>query len=182
MNAGLLAEFESSDALLDAARAMRRAGFSVMDAFTPFAVGEINEILEIPRSRVPIYCLGAGILGGGYAYLIQYWMNAFDYALNVGGRPLGSVPAFIPPTFEGTVLLASLMALVSFLAFAGLPQVSSPIFTVDGFERASVDRFFLGLEATDPRYDAELAIRVLHRAGALRVTGVPSALRETEPA
>lgn len=182
MNAGLLAEFDTSEDLLEAARAMRRAGFTVMDAFTPFAVHEIYEILEIPRSRVPIYCLAAGILGGGYAYLIQYWMNGFDYALNVGGKPLGSVPAFIPPTFEGTVLLASLMAVVSFLAFSGLPQVSSPIFTVDGFERASADRFFLGLEATDPRFDAELATRVLHRAGALRVTGVPSALRETEPA
>ncbi|HEY0839480.1 MAG TPA: DUF3341 domain-containing protein, partial [Vulgatibacter sp.] len=150
--------------------------------FTPFAVKEIFEVLEIPRSRVPLYCLCAGIAGGGYAYLIQFWMNGFDYALNVGGKPLGSVPAFIPPTFEGTVLLSSLMALFALLGFSGLPQVSSPIFTVDGFERASVDRFFLGLEAIDPAYDAELATRILHRHGALRVTGVPSALRETEPA
>ncbi|HWV39439.1 MAG TPA: DUF3341 domain-containing protein [Vulgatibacter sp.] len=182
MNAGLLAEFESSDELLEAARAMRRAGFTAMDAFTPFAVGGLDEILEIPRSRVPLYSLVAGILGGGYAYLIQYWMNGFDYALNVGGRPLGSVPAFIPPSFEGTVLLAALTAVVAFLGFSGLPQVSSPIFTVDGFERASVDRFFLGLEATDPAYDAELATRLLREAGALRISGVPSAHRETEPA
>jgi len=182
MNAGLLAEYESPEALVEAARAMRRAGFTVMDAFTPFAIGEVYEILEIPRSRVPIYCLGAGVLGGGYAYLIQFWMNGFDYALNVGGKPLGSVPAFIPPTFEGTVLLASLTAFFSALAFSGLPQISAPVFTVDGFDRASVDRFFLGLEATDPRFDPDLAIRVMHEAGALRVTGVPSAIRETLPA
>lgn len=182
MRAGLVAEYESPEDLLRAVRAMRGAGFTVMDAFTPYPVKEVMDALVIPRSRVPIYSLAAGILGGGYAYLIQFWMNGFDFALNVGGKPLGSVPAYIPPTFEGTVLLASLTAFFAALAFSGLPQVSAPIFTVDGFERASSDRFFLGLEATDPRFDPEHAIRILHDAGALRVTGVPSAIGEEQPA
>src|SRR5690554_3844290 len=107
MRTGLIAEYESPERLLEALLAMRRAGFVRMDAYTPYPVHGVIEALRLPRSRVPLYCLLGGIAGGSYGYLIQYWMNGFSYALNVGGRPLGSVPAFIPATFEATILFAS---------------------------------------------------------------------------
>ncbi|AKU90250.1 DUF3341 domain-containing protein [Vulgatibacter incomptus] len=173
MRRGVVAEFEDPERLLGAVLAMKAEGFNAMDAYTPYAVQPVIEALDLPRSRVPLYCLLAGVFGGCYAYLIQFWMNGFDFAINVGGRPLGSAPAFIPPTFEGTVLLAALMSIFSFLGFAGLPQVAAPIFSVEGFERASIDRYFLALEELDPRYDPEIASAVLRKAGALRITFLP---------
>ncbi len=173
MRKGLIAEYGSPESLLKGALAMRAQGFTAMDAFTPYAVQPVMDALRVPRSRVPLYCLCAGVIGGGYGYLIQFWMNGFDYALNVGGRPLGSVPAYIPPTFEATVLFASLMAIFAFLGFSGLPQIAAPIFSVPGFERASIDRYFLGLESLDPAYDPEIAVRILRETGALRISFLP---------
>lgn len=181
MNQGILAEFETTDALLDGIGAMRRAGFARMDAYSPFAVKEVMEALAVPRSRVPLYSLLAGIGGAGYAYLIQWWFNGFDYALNVGGRPLGSVPAFIPPTFEGAVLLASLTAVFSFMGFSGIPRLHAPVFEVEGFSRASIDRFFLALDARDPAWDPDRATRILAEAGALRVSAFPAEVLEAPP-
>lgn len=179
MRRGIIAEYGSPEDLLRAALDMRGAGFTFMDAYTPYPVDSVMEALRVPRSRVPLYCLAGGLVGAGYAYLIQFWMNGFEYALNVGGRPLGSVPAFIPPSFEGMVLLASFGAFFSCLAFCGLPQVAAPIFLVEGFERATVDRFFLGLDARDPSFDGDRAARILAEAGALRVATIPGeALQE----
>lgn len=176
MKHGIVGEFESTEGLLEAIRAMRREGFTHLDAHLPYPVKAVIDALELPRSRVPLYALCAGIFGGGYAYLIQWWMNGFEYALNVGSRPLGSAPAFIPPTFEGAVLLTSLSAVAAFLGFSGLPRLWAPISEVPGFERASVDRFFLALDALDPSWDPRRARDVLVSQGAVSVSifGLPT--------
>lgn len=170
MRSGIVAAFANPEDLVEAIVTLRREGFRSMDAHIPYPVAEVIDALETPRSRVPLYALCGGLVGTFYAYLIQWWTNGFDYALNVGGRPLGSVPAFIPPTFEGAVLLTSLSAVAAFLGFSRLPRLWAPIMEVEGFERATVDQFFLAIDALDPRWDAERAKSLLISKGALKVS------------
>ncbi|MFO7156285.1 MAG: DUF3341 domain-containing protein [Pseudomonadota bacterium] len=170
MRSGLLAEYEDPEILVRAIRALRREGIVAMDAHMPYPVREVLEALELPPSRVPIYCFLGGLAGASYAYLLQWWTNGFDYALNVGGRPLGAAPAFIPPTFEGTVLLAAFGALLSFLGFSRLPRLWAPVDEVPQFSRVTSDRFFLAVDATDPRFDRIEAENILLASGALSVS------------
>lgn len=178
MRRGLLAEFETPEALREAARGLREAGFTRLTAFTPFPVDGLEEELGLRRSRIPAYVLVAGLAGAALAFLVQWWANGFDYPLDVGGRPLFSWPAFVPITFEMAVLAGSVAAVVGVLAGAGLPRLWHPLFEVDGFERATVDRFFLGVGAEDPRFAPERLAGVLRDMGALRVVRVPAG---TEP-
>lgn len=182
MNRGLVGSFASPEALVEAILALRAAGFRSLDAYIPYPAHEVIDALDLPRSRVPFYALGGGIFGAGYAYLIQWWMNGFDYALNVGGRPLGSVPAFIPPTFEGAVLLTAFGAVAAFLGFSKLPRLWAPVADAPGFERASVDRFFVALDATDPAWDPDKARAILldHGAEDVSLFGQPAGVAREE--
>lgn len=172
MRRGLLAEFESPEALTAAARRLREAGYSRLTAFTPFPVEDLEDELELPRTRIPLAALLAGVAGGGLAFLVQAWCNGLDYPLDVGGRPLFSWPAFVPITFELTVLGAAFAAFFGVLAASRLPRLWQPIFEVEGFERATIDRFFLGVDAADPRYAPDRLAAELSRLGALRVATV----------
>lgn len=171
----MLAEFSNSEILVEAIGALRDEGITALDVHLPYPVKEVIDALDLPPSRVPIYCFLGGIAGASYAYLLQWWVNGFDYALNVGGRPLGSVPAFIPPTFEGAVLLAAFGAVLSFLGFSKLPRLWNPVSEVPAFARASSDRFFLAVDATNEAFDFERAEALLLDKGALSVTlfGLP---------
>lgn len=171
---GLMAEFATPEALLAAAHAAREAGYTRLDAFTPFPVKELPEAIGFRRNRVPLFVLIGGLIGAGGAYLMQWYPNVVGYPLNVGGRPLHSWPSFIPVTFELTVLLAAFAALISMLALNGLPQPYHPTFNVPAFERASQDRFFLLVEAEDPRFDRDETTRFLHEQA-------PVAVHEVEP-
>lgn len=168
MQRALLAEFESADALLVALRRLRELGYSRLDAFTPYPVHEVEETLAVPRSKIPILVLGAGLTGALVAYLIQWACDAWAYPLDVGGRPLNSIPADIPICFETAVLFASLTAFVAPLALSGLPRIAHPLLAVDGFDRMTKDRFWAGIDAADPRFDDAVADE-LRRLGALRV-------------
>ncbi len=149
---GLVAEFERHEDLLKAAREACRAGYRRMDAFAPFPVQGLPEALGRKRSRMPALFLAGGILGGTGAYFMEWYANVVSYPLNIGGRPFHSWPSFIPITFELTVLGAALAGFFSCLALNGLPRLHHPIFGVPGFERASVDRFFLCIETADPKF------------------------------
>jgi len=150
---GLVAEFEHHEDLLEAARGACRAGYRCMDGFAPFPVEGLPEALGRKRSRMPAIFLTGGILGGLGAYFMQWYANVVSYPINIGGRPLHSWPAFVPITFELTVLGAALSGFFATLALNGLPRLHHPVFGVPGFERASVDRFFLCIEAADPQFD-----------------------------
>jgi hypothetical protein len=150
---GLVAEFADEEDVLQAARAAYDAGYRSMDAYTPFPVEGLSEVLGFRRTRIPLIVLIGGIVGGLSGFALQYWVSVIAYPLNIGGRPNPSVPMFVPVTFELTILLAALFGVIGMLALNGLPQPYHPLFNVDRFSRASQDRFFLGIESADRRFD-----------------------------
>ena len=150
---GLMAEFESPAELLDAAGRAYEEGYRRMDAYTPFPVHGLAEALGFRRTRLPLLVFFGGIAGCVGGYYLQYWISAIDYPLNIGGRPLNSWPAFIPVTFELTILVAALAAVLGMLALNGLPMPYHPVFNVPAFERATRNRFFLCIESIDPKFD-----------------------------
>jgi hypothetical protein len=150
---GLMAEFASAQELVEAATAARSAGYRRMDAYAPFPIEALSEALGHRPSRVPLLTLIGAILGACAGYGLQYWVSAVAYPLNVGGRPYVSWPAFIPITFEMTVLIGGLFAVLGMLALNGLPMPYHPVFNVPRFALASRDRYFLVIEARDPKFE-----------------------------
>ena len=152
---GLMAEFEEHQQLLEAAKRAYSEGYRRMDAFSPFPIEGLAEALGHEMTLVPLFTLLGGIAGGIGGYFMEWYSMGHLYPLNVGGRPLNSWPNFIPVTFELTVLIAALSALISMIVMNKLPQPHHPVFNVPEFRRASIDRFFLCIEAADPKFDHE---------------------------
>ncbi len=167
---GLMAEFRTAAEILDATRRARTAGYRVMDAYTPYPVEGLATELGMTRSRIPSIVLIGGIVGGAVGFLMQYWSMAVDYPFNVGGRPPNSWPVFIPVTFEVLILVASFAAFLGMLFINGLPHPHHPVFNEPRFARASQDRFFLCIEATDPKFERQATaefLSALHPEGDL---------------
>jgi hypothetical protein len=164
---GLMAEFDSPEALLEASRRAFAEGFRRMDAYSPFPVDGLAEAIGFPRTRVPLIVLIGGIVGCVGGFWLQYWVSVIDYPINIGGRPLNSWPSFIPVTFELTILLAALAAFFSVLALNRLPMPYHPVFNVERFELASRNRFFLCIEAADNKFELERTRRFLDEIGSL---------------
>jgi hypothetical protein len=168
---GLAAEFESDAELMHAAEEAYSRGYRKMDGYTPFPIEGLAEALG-KKNRIPLLVLLSGILGGCSAYFMEWFANEISYPLNIGGRPLHSWPAFIPITFELTVLGASLTAFFFSLGLSGLPKPYHPMFNLPEFERASQDRFFLCIESDDTLFDREQTRRFLESLGSLKVREV----------
>ena len=170
---GLMAEFENPTTLVRAAEVARLAGYRNMDAYSPIPIEELSEALGLRRTRLPVLVLLGGLLGGAGGYGLEYWSQAIAYPMNIGGRPYHSWPHFIPVTFETTVLGAALAAFVGMWALNKLPQPYHPVFNVPSFaRRASHDRFYLVIEAVDPRFDRHSTrkfLEGLHAAGVYEV-------------
>jgi hypothetical protein len=152
---GVMAEFAGPRRLITAIERCREQGYTRMDAFTPYPIEEVSHALGHTRSKLPLLVLIGGVIGALGGFGLQYWTSVHAYALNVGGRPLNSWVSFIPVTFETTVLVASLAAVLGMLALNGLPMPYHPVFNAKRFALASRDRYFLLIEARDPRFDRE---------------------------
>lgn len=169
---GLVAEFDTPEALVEAALSARSAGYTRMDAYTPFPVHGLAEALKFDDPRVPWVVFLGGVAGAIAGLGLQVYTSVIDYPQNVGGRPFLSLPAFFPVTFECTVLFAAFGAVFGMLAMNGLPQPYHPIFNAPGIERASQDGFFLCIEASDPAFDHVGAADFLRSVGAVGISAV----------
>jgi Protein of unknown function (DUF3341) len=171
---GVVAEFDRADAMVAALRAAMRAGWRDLDAYSPYPVPEAAELLGAHGAPVGWIAVAAGLAGAAIAYATQWWLSVHDYPINVGGRPLHALPAFLPATTIVAILWAAAGTLVGMLAMNRLPRLHHPVFAAPGFARASEDRFFLCLYAGNaPRFDAAKARRFLEGLGPLRVSEVP---------
>ncbi len=170
---GLLAEFDNTNALVTAARAMNAAGYRHVDAYSPFPIEGLAEAIGFRHTRLPLVVLIGGIVGCVGGFFMLAYSAGVDYPFNIGGRPFFSWPAFIPITFELTVLIAALSAVLGLFALNGLPMPYHPVFNVPRFALASRDRFFLCVEATDPLFDQAETRRLLGTLGPRDVSEVP---------
>jgi hypothetical protein len=170
---GLIAEFRTGDALLEAARRARDDGYRELEAYAPYPVEGIAEAVGFRRNRVPLMTFIGGVAGGLGGYFLQWYSAVIDYPINVGGRPLHSWPSFIPATFELTILGAALAAVFGMLAANGLPRLRHPVFNAPDFEQATRNRFFLCLPAHDPHFDDKRSRAFLQGLKPMSVAEVP---------
>jgi hypothetical protein len=169
---GLLAEFETPEALVAAARRATQEGYRRMEAYSPFPVEGLADALGFYKTRMPLVVLVGGIVGCIAGYSLSYYCAAIAYPLNIGGRPLNSWPAFVPVVFETTILFAALAAVLGMLALNGLPRPHHPLFAVPRFEHATRDAFFLSIQAVDPKFDASATRQFLESLSPREVTDV----------
>lgn len=169
---GLLAEYESVDDILKAARAVRRAGFARWDVHSPFPIHGIDYAMGIKPTILPWIVLVMGLTGLGFAIWLQWYCNAYDYKFMISGKPFWSFPANVPIMFELTVLFASYTAVFAMLGLNGLPRLYNPLFKHERFRRATSDRFFVVIDATDPKFNEAQTTQLLLDAGAKAVERV----------
>jgi len=169
---GLMAEFPSATALVSAARRAREVGYTKVDAYAPYPIEELNEALKLPRNRVPVVVLIGGLLGLAAGYGLEYWASVIEYPLNIGGRPFHSMPAFIVPAYETTILFASIAAVIGMIVLNGLPMPYHPVFNVPRFAAASTDGFFLTIETADPKYDVQATRQFLDALHPVEVSDI----------
>ena len=169
---GVMAEFDSVQALVDGSKRAVAAGFTRMEAYSPIPVEELNDIIHKKRTILPKLSLLGGLTGMATGFALQYWASAIEYPMNVGGRPYATWPAFVVPSYELTILFSSLVAAIGMFMLNGLPQPYHPVFNVERFSMASSDKFFLVIESADPRFDHAGTTRFMLELGAKGVYDV----------
>ena len=170
---GLMAEFEDPTSLVTATERAHREGYRRMDAYSPFPIEELHHALGSKHTRLPLIVLIGGLIGCIGGYTLEYWSSVVAYPLNIGGKPLHSWPAFIPVTFECTILAAALSCVLGMLALNGLPMPYHPVFNVPRFAEIASDKgFFLTIESTDPKFDIDATRHVLDSLNPREVSAV----------
>jgi hypothetical protein len=169
---GVMAEFDSAQAVVDAAKQAVAAGFSRLEAYSPFPIEELNDIIHKRRTKLSSLVLMGGLSGMATGFALQYWASAIEYPMNIGGRPYATWTAFVVPSYELTILFSALTAAIGMFALNGLPMPYHPVFNVERFSLASSDKFFLVIESHDPRFDHAATTRFLQEHGAKGVYDV----------
>jgi hypothetical protein len=170
---GVMAEFHDADELVRAAQAANEAGYTQMDAYSPFPVHGLHEAVGMHSNRMALIVLIGGIVGGLGGFFMCWYANVISYPLNIGGKPWNSWPAWIPITFECTVLIAAFFAVFGMLALNGLPMPYHPVFNVKRFDQASRDKFFLVIQARDPNFELDKVWSFLETLQPREVVDVP---------
>lgn len=171
---GVLGQFKNAESLSAAVQHLRDDETVSLEAFTPYPVDQVNDSMQFKSSPMPLILLLGGIAGGTSMYALEYWINIYAYPLNIGGRPLHSWPSFVPPTFEFTVLIASLAGAIGLVLVCRLPKLHHPVFEVDAFKRASTDGFFLAVKPKSSEVDAEMLRRSLQEVNAFACWEIPN--------
>ncbi|HET7212885.1 MAG TPA: DUF3341 domain-containing protein [Terriglobia bacterium] len=171
---GLMAEFLSAEELLEASKHAAGAGYRELDAFSPFPIEGLSDVIGFHKTKLPIIVFCGGLTGTLTGFLLQWWPNVIGYPQNIGGKPFDSWPAFIPIIFELTILFAALSATFGMIALNSLPSPYHPVFNVERFAHASRDRFFLLIKADDPKFDAERTRNFLSELNPREVSEVES--------
>jgi hypothetical protein len=171
---GVMAEFDSAQGVVDAARRTMAEGFTKVEAYTPVPVEELNDIIHKKRTILPKLSLLGGLTGMATGFGLQYWASVIEYPMNIGGRPYASWTAFVVPSYELTILFSALATAGGMIALNGLPQPYHPVFNTPRFSLASSDKFFLVIESIDAKYDSVKTARFLHDLGAKGVYDVPA--------
>ncbi|MEP6708169.1 MAG: DUF3341 domain-containing protein [Pyrinomonadaceae bacterium] len=169
---GVMAEFDNPSDLVAAARRTYEAGYRRINGYSPYPIEELWEAIGFHRTGLPVIVLIGGIIGALGGFFMQYYLSVFEYPLNVGGKPFNSWPAFIPITFEVTILCAALAAVFGMLALNKLPQPYHPVFNAPNFALATRDHFFLVIEANDPRYNHDEVLSFMKSLEPKEVTDV----------
>jgi hypothetical protein len=169
---GLMAEFHTPGEVVDAALRVREAGYRRVDGYSPYPIEELSEALHFHHTPLPAMVLTGGIVGLLAGLGLEYWSSVIEYPMNIGGRPLFSWPAFIIPAYETTILFAAATAVLGMLALNGLPEPYHPVFNVPSFALASRDKFFICIEAIDPKFDRAETRKFLEGLGATEVSEV----------
>lgn len=167
-----VAEFDGEEPFVAAVSALHEHGYVTLEAYSPYPVPRVDATLHARRSSLPFIVFVGGVLGGALGYWVQWFANAVSYPLNIGGRPAHATPAFFIPTFETTVLCAALAAFFGLFALLRLPRPWHPLFEMNEFERASIDRFWIAIDARDPSAGPELTPHALETLHACRVTRI----------
>ena len=169
---GVMAEFESPSDLVAAAHKVYSLGYRRINGYSPYPIEELSEAIGFTKTSLPLIVFIGGIVGGLSGFFMQYWIAAIDYPLNVGGKPTNSWPAWIPITFEMTVLFAAFSAVLGMLILNKLPQPYHPVFNLPDFALATRDRFFLAIEANDPKFKHGEVVDLLKSLNAVAVNDV----------
>jgi hypothetical protein len=169
VRAGILAEFDASEPMAAAATRLRAEGFESIVTFTPYEIPGLAETLGMGRTLLPRITLIGGLTGAAFAYWLQWYTAAVSYPLNAGARPAHAPLAFLLITFETTVLFASCAGFFGVFFLLGMPQLWHPVSEIEGFERSTIDRFWVGVSRDDPRFDAERITRAIAAECPLRI-------------
>lgn len=169
---GVMAEFDNPSDLVAAARDVYDAGYRRINGYSPYPIEELSEAIGFTRTSLPLIVFIGGLIGGLGGFFMQYWIEVINYPIIVGGKPYNSWPAFLPITFECTVLVAAFSAVLGMLVLNKLPQPYHPVFNAPNFALATRDRFFLAVEANDPKFDHDTVVQLLKSLGAQDVTDV----------
>ena len=169
---GVMAEFENPTDLVAAAHKVYSLGYRRINGYSPYPIEELSEAIGFTKTSLPLIVFIGGLIGGLTGFFMQYWIEVIDYPINVGGKPTNSWPAFIPITFEMTVLFAAFSAVLGMLILNKLPQPYHPVFNLPNFALATRDRFFLAIEANDAKFNHTEVVDLLKSLNAVAVNDV----------
>ena len=162
----VLAEFDSTASVVHAAEKVRDAGYTRWDTHTPFPIHGMDRAMGLKDSRLGWIVITAALTGLSGAFIMMYWMNGIDYRLVIGGKPPEALPSMVPIMFELTILLSAFSAVFGMFGLNRLPRHNHPVFESDRFRAASDNKFFISIEAEDPKFDVTKARELLQSAHA----------------